>query len=242
MNYHDLSLSVAQALLRSEVEARGHTAPDLIQFGQPFTITISREAGALGNTVANAIGRRLNWPVYDREILERIATEFQQQPRHLQEVDERPGSWLEECLSGLLAGYTVSSDKYLRYLIGTVRGLGKVGQCVIVGRGANFILPSYSTVRVRLVAALEDRVRVLAARSQFTEREAAAWVKSTERRRFEFVKGYFGKDPNDPHYYDLVLNTSRVGIDEAATTIIQLLEQFEQRNRKAEKERELAVR
>ena len=36
-------------------------------------ITISREAGARGSTVARLVGKKLGWTVYDQELLEYIA-------------------------------------------------------------------------------------------------------------------------------------------------------------------------
>jgi cytidylate kinase len=228
LNYHDLSLSLVDALLRSHTEVLGQRPLSASQH-RPWCITISREAGALGNSVAKAIGKRLDWPVYDREILEKVGEEMRRSPRHLETVDERPLNWLEDCLSGFLNEYHVSADAYLKYLACTVRGLGTVGKCVIVGRGANYILPPATTLRVRLIASLEDRVKVIAGRFGLLNREAAAWVKKTERERIGFVKRYFGKDSTDPHHYDLVLNMSRVSAEEAAELIIQMLRHFEGR-------------
>jgi cytidylate kinase len=228
MNYRDLSLSLAEALVRSHLE--GAARPEQPSPPAPFTITISREAGALGNSVAAEVGRRLGWPVYDREILDKIAEELRRPPSRLEAVDERPASWLEECLSALGDQHHVSPDTYFKYLNGVVRGLGVVGHCLIVGRGANFILPAQTTLRVRLVALPEDRARVVAQRLGLPAGEAAAWVVSTERQRRAFIKRYFRQDPTVPHHYDLVLNTSRLAVDEAADVIIQALRQFEGRS------------
>jgi hypothetical protein len=234
LSYHDLSLSLVQALLRSHGEAAGERKLSPGAAGQappppPWCITISREAGALGNSVATAIGKKLSWPVYDREILDKIGEEMQRPPQHLESVDERPSYWLEECLSGMLSQCVVSADTYLKYLVGTVRGLGAVGRCVIVGRGANYILPAATTLRVRLVASPEDRVRVIARRRKLSQREATTWVETTERQRAAFVKRYFGQDSTDPHHYDLVLNMSRLSVEEAAEVIIQMLRRFQER-------------
>jgi cytidylate kinase len=165
--------------------------------------------------------------VYDKEILDKIGEEIRLSARHLEAVDERPGNWLEECLSGVQSQYHVSGETYIKYLLGTVRGLGAVGRCIIVGRGANYILPAATTLRIRLVAALEDRVQMMAGRLELSEREAAAWVQKTERQRLEFVKRCFGKDATDPHDYDLVLNMSRLTVEDAADIIIQTVQRFD---------------
>jgi cytidylate kinase len=226
MNYRELSPSLIRALHRARA---GATAPP-----PPFTVTVSREVGALGSSVAAAVGRRLGWPVYDREILDAIAEEMRRPAFSVEAVDERPGGWLEECLSGLLNEYHVSSDTYFKYLLGTVRGLGAVGRCVLVGRGANFILPAATTLRVRLVAFPEDRLRVLASRLGVTAQQAVTRAEAIERQRLGFVRRYFQRDAADPHHYDLVLNTSRLTADEAADVIVEALWRLEKRASRAE--------
>src|SRR5262249_33918589 len=73
MNHRNLSLSLAQALLAAE------SKPEESKAGPPprpvYTIAVSRETGAQGNTVAAEVGRLLGWPVYDRNILDKVAEE-----------------------------------------------------------------------------------------------------------------------------------------------------------------------
>src|SRR5262249_39142735 len=157
----------ASALLRAEgygVNSPEQTTPKKPDpsSGPAFTIAISREVGALGNTVAHELGGRLGWPVYDQEILNKMAQQMGKPREHLHALDERHVHWLEECLANLVTQYhPVTPYSYTKNLIGTVRGLGALGNCVIVGRGANFILPPATTLRVRLVSDLEDRVKAI---------------------------------------------------------------------------------
>ena len=229
MNPHDLTVSVVQGLVQSHAAA--DQSPKKPAPRRPSTIAVSREVGALGSTVAREVGRRLGWPVYDREILDKIGEDMRRPPQHLQALDERPSSWLEELLAGLASQHSVSPDRYLKYLVGAVRGLGQIGRCVIVGRGANFILPAETTLRVRLVASAEDRARVIAQRFNLGPREAATWAERTERQRGEFVRRAFRQDVADPHHYDLVLNMSRLSVEEAADVIIRVLQGLEGRSR-----------
>src|SRR6516164_5144872 len=64
-----------------------------------FTIAISREAGANGSAVGRLLGERLGWPVYDYELIERIASEMGLRSTLLESVDEKRMSWLEECVA-----------------------------------------------------------------------------------------------------------------------------------------------
>jgi hypothetical protein len=219
MQDFDVSFRVAGALFDAFTKSERAKTPAVA----PFTITVSRESGARGKLMAEEIGRLLGWPVYDREIMEKIAEKLGRPSSHVEGVDERPIGWLEECLTGILAAHRILPGTYLKHSVGVIRGLGLLGHCVIVGRGANFILPSASTLRVRLVAPLSDRIKVVAARHGLSEDQAAKHVARTDRHRQDFVRDNLHKDAGAADQYDLVLNSSRLSVAECAHTTIDVL-------------------
>src|SRR4029079_5991322 len=123
-----------------------------------FTIALSREAGTQGAAVGREVGARLGWQVYDHELLERIAQDLGVRTILLDRVDERRKSWLKESFESLFGVPFVSEAAYVHRLIKTILALGAHGECIIVGRGSPFILPAASTLRVRLIGPLADRV------------------------------------------------------------------------------------
>jgi len=231
MSTRDIPLSLAEAVVRAEIDRGGSPAGEKASPRPPFTITISREVGALGNGVATEIGRRLGWPVYDRDLLDGIVEELRCPPSRVEVIDERPASWLADSVAAFGDKHHVGSDTYFRRLFAAVRDLGKAGRCVIVGRGANFILPAETTLRVRLVAAEKDRARVIAHRLRLSPKEAEARMKAIEADRIAFVKSAFREDPAVPLHYDLTLNMSRLSVSEAADIIVDALLRFESRAR-----------
>src|SRR5262249_15644401 len=163
--------------------------------GPALTITLAREAGCPGTSLARELGARLGWPVYDHELLEHIAREMGLRVKLVESVDEKPQNWLEEAAGSLSSAPGVSDDAYVRYLGGTVLSLGAHGRCVIVGRGAGHLLPPEATLRVRLVGDLKDRIQALGRRLGLSHEEAARRVEETDRERVRFVKDHFQKDP-----------------------------------------------
>jgi len=236
MNPSELSEHVAATLLQAgeyrELSGRAAKEPT----GRRYVITISREAGAQGTSVARAVGKRLSWQVYDGELLDRVAKEMGSEVNVLHLIDEKPVSWLLECIQSLAAQYHLSQDSYMVHLIATVRSLAQQGNCVIVGRGANFMLPHDTSLNVRLVAGHKDRVATLQRLRQVPEKEAARLEEQIGRERFDFVKRRFGKDVNDPHFYDLVLNTSHLSVDDCAEVIVAALRRLEARKHSAKLE------
>jgi hypothetical protein len=221
MNADTLSLSVAEALLRTQ-RPKGPRAGHGTAAHPHGVIAVSREAGALGESVARALGDRLGCPVYGREIVERIAEELRQPPEQLRALDERPTFWIEDWLIGMPGTPPqISMDTYMRFLYATVRGMAELGRCVVVGRGAPHLLPPQHTLRVRVIAERADRVRRIQQLRQISERDAARWLDMTDEERTLFVKRNFKVDPNDPHGYDLVLNSSRLSVAECADTIVE---------------------
>ncbi len=194
-----------------------------------FSVAVAREAGCPGTSVARELGARLGWPVYDHELLEHIAREMGLRVKLVESVDERHRSWIEEAIEGFSAAPGVSEEAYVRHLVETVLALGAHGGCVIVGRGAAHVLPAATTLRVRLVGPVEDRVWAVSQRVGLPREQAARYVEETDRARTRFVRDHFGKDPADPRGYDLVLNTARWPVADCVELILAALRRLEGR-------------
>lgn len=189
----------------------------------PFTIAISREAGANGPAIARAVGERLGWAVYDKELLQMIADEMGLYAKLMESVDEKQMSWLQECLQTLSSTPSVSEPAYVRHLVEMLLSLAAHGDCVIVGRGAAAVLPSETTLRVRLFGPVRERIEAIRQRFGISRAEAERWVEKTDRERVRFVRDHFHKDPNDARQYDLILNSSRFTVEECANLIVEAL-------------------
>ena len=66
-----------------------------------ITIAISRQRGALGSQIGAEAGKRLGWPVYDRQLLDMIADRAVLRTELLESIDEQDRPWLIETLTGL---------------------------------------------------------------------------------------------------------------------------------------------
>jgi cytidylate kinase len=189
----------------------------------PFTIALCRQAGTPGSSVAQEVGKRLGWQVYDHELLDQIAQDTGLRTSLLESVDERGVSLLREAFEAVMSVPSVSEGAYIHHLVKTVLALGAHGQCVIVGRGAAFILPVDTTLRVRLGAPVHDRIAALSRKLGLSEKEAARQLRTIDRERIDFVQDHFHKDPTDLQYYDLVLNVGRLPVPAGAAIITEAL-------------------
>jgi len=217
------SLGWLTQYLESEVhKAReGKTARAEEAVPGPIVIALSRQAGSRGVEIARAVGAQLNWPVYDHELLDRIGEERGLSKRLLETLDEHYVGWLEGAVRSFCTPEGSREVTYLRGLLGLLASLGKVGHCVIVGRGAAQVLPPETTLSVRVVAPRPDRLAAVRTRTGLSAAEAERWVDTHDRERLRFVREHFHVDAADPVGYDLVLNSRRLSTDECAALIVQ---------------------
>lgn len=181
-----------------------------------LTIAISREIGSLGSQVAQELGKHLEWPVYDREILELIAKRSVLRTELLQSIDEQDSGWFSETMRSLGHPEELSRAGYLHHLTKVLAALAAHGKCILVGRGATAMLPEDSTLKLRIIAPLEVRVDRVAGRMNVSHSEAREIVHRVDQERRQFVHGHFHRDVDDPHGFDLVLNSAHYTASELA--------------------------
>jgi cytidylate kinase len=185
-----------------------------------LTVAVSREAGARGGTIGKRVGKKLGWQVYDQELLEYTAQEGA--ARHvLAHLPPAAARWADERLDILRRDQNLARNPNIADIARIVLALGAQGEVVLIGRGAGCILPAATTLHVRIVAPLNDRVAYMSQYLRLPEREAAEQVRQRDKLREEFIQTHFHRQPDDVHQYDLVLNSSLLGEDVCAELITQ---------------------
>ncbi len=188
-----------------------------------FTVALSREAGTPAVEVAWEVASRLGWTVYDRELPLVLANQLKLPLEIVEKIDERRQSWLLECIGCFVSTPELSESRYFHHMTALVRSLGEHGRCVIVGRGAAYVLPPQTTLRVRLVGEREDRIAAFGRRRHLDHFTAAREVEEVNRERSRFIREHFHLDPAKARYYDLVLNTSQWSAADCADFILKVL-------------------
>lgn len=227
MDHHSGSSMEALSSYLQHWKERGEAEAHARQAKPAFTIAISRQSGARGTMTARAVGERLGWAVYDRELVERIAQDMNLQASLLEGLDEKKVSWLQEFMESFSSAPVVSDIAYVHRLAKTIATLVAHGGCVLVGRGIAHILPVETTLRVRLVAPVAWRVAAMSRKLGIREEEAAIRVAAIDRQRVQFVREHFNKDTTDPSLYDLVLNTDRFSVEQCADLIVEALHRLQ---------------
>ena len=182
-------------------------------------ITISREVGAGGSEVAAAVGTRLGWPVFDKEILHFMAGDDAIRERIYRSMDERDLSWCEEALRSLTEPEFVRND-YFHRLCETVLTLARQGSAVFLGRGADLILPREIGVRVRIVAPMAKRMERVMKREALSAEAARAMIERSESERAAFLMNHFDVDMGGALRHDVVLSLDRMSVEQGVELVL----------------------
>ena len=106
-----------------------------------------------------------------------------------------------------------------------ITSAAEAGHVVIVGRGGQVLLADNRDVlHVRIVAPLELRVAYVVLREGLDADAARERVQAKDRARMRYMKTQFHSQPEDPHFYDLVIDTAVLALDSAVDLTCLALE------------------
>lgn len=190
-------------------------------------VTIDREFGSGGHEVAKRLAERLGIAFYDEEIIARAAANTGYQEEYIRDNDEKaPELSFNTMFSGFESFQTPPFAKIQEEEFNIIREIASEGSCVIVGRAADYILSEERHVSIFLFAPFEERVRRKLQIHNTAEPEnlydvptvekAVRQIDKQRRRYYEFYTDnrWGGRDE-----YDLLINTSRAGVEGAVDII-----------------------
>lgn len=166
-------------------------------------ITISREMGTGAYQIAQEVALKLKYTLIDGPKIKSLAAKYGLTPETLQMVDEKPPS------------YVTAEDRKRAAALNAIEmiilDLARKGNVVIYGRGGQDLLKDCRNVlRLRFIADFEERVERFAEREWIDPDMARSLIRRSDHQRGGFIHFYFDRDWQDPNYYDLVFNTSRL--------------------------------
>lgn len=199
---------------------RGEETVVAIRPPRALTVVISREAGARGGRIARRVGQLLGWQVFDQEMLGYLVQNESAKAEMLADIPPEAIAWANlEHNRQLDARHLGGGDQTELLRLAFV--LAAKGDVVLVGRGVGELLPTATTINVRVIAPLEQRVAYFSQWLRLTPAEAEIEVAARDRVRSALQIALVGSDPDDLSQYDLLLNSGRLGEAECAELIAQ---------------------
>lgn len=207
-------------------------------------ITISREYGSGGHTIAKLVAEQLNIPFYDKEIIDMSAKDSGLSPDFISKNEQNISSgWLYTLLLG--ASYASSgtssriglnsqpqniplADQVFNAQRKVIIDLAKKGPCVIVGRCSDYILRHCSEIdhknllNIFIYAPLADKVKRAIEQKGLNPETAEKEVKLIDKRRANHYNTFTERTWGNRSHYDLLINSSLVGLEETAKMIVHV--------------------
>lgn len=176
-------------------------------------IAIGRQFGSGGHDIGKILAEKLGYDFYDAEIIQMTAGTTGYTPEFVKKKEEIMTNSLFYDLVNQMYLNTdrqdeAPKDKIFEAECQVVRNLAKKGNCVIVGRCADYVLRnSGNCLKVFFSAPLMSRIRRVAQRQNISEGEAKATVQKNEKLRADNYRYYTRRMWGAAGNFDLSLNT-----------------------------------
>lgn len=214
-------------LARDEAEAYAHGVAK--ERTAPLLVTFSMDYGSTGDLIARKLADCLGIPVYDREILERLAKKAKVETFKLEPHDENVSAGIATFLYSLLTGTGGELETYRRSLYETVLELAQ-HDALLVGRGAHLILSGKKVFRVRIVGSKVVCARRVAEETGMALVEAERLVYEVNNKRHKAIQNLFADSYEHcslefAKNFDLVVNTDHISAESAVPIILLAMQQ-----------------
>lgn len=196
-------------------------------------INIGRQVGSGGRIIAKQLANEFNCQFYDKEILNLAAKESGFSEQFFEQNDEQKGFFqtLFHLHAPLLSDSNFydnqfSQESLFRFQSEAMMKAANKGNCVFVGRAADYILRGYAnTVNIFITADMSDRIKMVTQRLGCSEQEAKKLIIHKENNRASYYNYYTGKKWGNSCSYDLCINSSILGLNKTALFIGEYIKQ-----------------
>lgn len=190
-------------------------------------ITIDREYGSGGHEVGRRLAEQLGIKFYDEELIAAAASSTGYVEEYVKENDEKaPDFSLASIISSVDTFQSLPYAKIQEEQFSIIRDIAAKESCVIVGRAADYILDDEEHISVFIFAPIEERLKrkleleiVNKKEHPLNEAEMTKKIKQRDKQRRRYYEFYTDNKWGERDVYDLLINTSRAGIDGAVDII-----------------------
>jgi CMP/dCMP kinase len=199
-------------------------------------VCISAADGAAGEEIGTLVASRLGFRLVNEQIVARAAEQAGVEGHVVAGVEQRR-SLVRRVLDELpaaaasasplvLAPPTITDPIPAEHLRGLIRSAieetASRGEAVILSHAASHALATRAdTLRVLVTAAPDTRRARIKAAREVTEKEAGKLLTRGDAHRADYFKRFYHVPAELPTHYDIVVNSDRLSVEQAADIILQ---------------------
>lgn len=200
---------------------------DCTQKDTSSVIVIGRQFGSGGHDIGKALAEKLGFSFYDNEIIQMTAGSTGYTPQFIKKREENmTNSFLHDLVSQMYIyseSHDAPKDKIFESEASVIRDLARKGNCVIVGRCADYILKDHPhCLKIYMQAPLSFRIQRIMQAEHLSEKDAEQKIIQTDHRRADNYRYYTRRIWGHSKNYDLTVNTA-LGADLVQDIIIHTL-------------------
>jgi cytidylate kinase len=208
---------------------------------EPFVITISREVGSGGHSVAGILARKLGVRYCDKQLMESLQKQFGLTVSGIEKLKGEKRNWLSDFITKLAPlpsakglevdpkysqqfRIDVTSDDIFNAEVEILQSFAQMGSCVIAGRSGFFVFKDHpNKLDVFITASKPRRVERIMKKQGLSEESALAIIDEIDKTRENYTQRYAGVSRFDARNYDLVLNADGHTEEQLADLIIEYI-------------------
>ncbi len=204
-------------------------------YNNKIIVTIGRQFGSGGRVIGKEIAKRMGFDYFDKELLKEAAKVSGLDCRCFEQADEKElfaipnvfsSNWLSFGL-GSDCNSSMSSEQIFKSQSDVIKMIADKGNCVIVGRCADYILRDYpNCINFFILAPFEARVERVMSREKISEKDAAAIVKRHDKQRATYYNFFTDKTWGDGKTYHFSIDSSVLGIPETCDIICSYINKY----------------
>jgi cytidylate kinase len=187
-------------------------------------ISIGREFGSGGHVIAEKLAEKYGLKLYDKNIINDIAKEMNVDTDELEKFDEIPRNRL---FSRTVSGYSNSPQEVIAQMqFDFLKKKAESGESfVVVGRCAESVLKDYDgLISIFVTGNMAEKTDRIMKLYNLTEDEANTLIAKTNKARKSYHNYYCKGKWGDSRNYELVVNTSKIGVDASAEIIADYID------------------
>ena len=191
-------------------------------------IVIGRQYGSGGHDIGKALAEKLGYDFYDNEIIQMAAGSTGYDPQFIKDREENmTNSFLYDLMSQMYVyseNQESPQDEIFESEAKVIQNLAEKGNCVIVGRCADYVLRDRpDTLKVYLHASEDFRMERIMKTENLSREDALQKIRKMDRRRSDNYRYYTRRIWGRAQNYDLTVNTE-IGTEAVQNMIRELLE------------------
>ena len=189
-----------------------------------YVVTISRQFGSMGRTIAEKMSKELGIDYLDREIVEAAAQRMGYPVKTVSEAEESAGTvFLRKRIPFNLGVYSVT-DEIFEVEKNIICDRAMKESCIIVGRCADSILKDFENhLNIYVYAPYEARLHNCIHELMMNEKTARRMIKEVDTARENYQKRYCPEVSGIYDHKDIMINSSSFGVDQTAEILVDIV-------------------